>query len=335
MLGTYLWLRVSVAALVFLPCLAVAESTVESCLQAALRDATDETTVGELRQSCQSSADHSDGEPTSRGTDFETGSIRQRIEFEDRAEKTAFAFTPHFPNYIAYSAVDEPNQAPFAELVGVPDPVEDNEAVFQISIKAPVWRDMWGTELSTYFAYTAKSWWQVANDDFSNPFRETNYQPELFVRSEKPRQILGASLEGWSVGLAHESNGREELLSRSWNRVIARGGLQLTDDLSLFAQTWYRIPDDEEEDENPNEYRFLGYGDMRLIWAPNRSTWTAMVRPGTEETSFELTWSYPLSRAFRLYAAYFNGYGESLIDYDAKIERISIGIALNDFLGRP
>ena len=57
-----------------------------------------------------------------------------------------------------------------------------------------------------------------------------------------------------------------------------------------------------------------------------------MVRPGTEDTGFELTWSYPISKVFRVYAQYFNGTGESLIDYDYDMERISIGIALNDYL---
>ena len=59
-----------------------------------------------------------------------------------------------------------------------------------------------------------------------------------------------------------------------------------------------------------------------------------MLRPGTQEGGFELTWSYPLTRAFRAYAQYWNGYGESLIDYDARIERFGIGIALNDWLQR-
>ena len=81
-------------------------------------------------------------------------------------------------------------------------------------------------------------------------------------------------------------------------------------------------------------YKYLGYGDLRAVWTPNRNTITAMVRPGTKDTGFELTWSYPISRVFRIYAQYYNGTGESLIDYDYDIERIGIGIAMNDYLQR-
>jgi phospholipase A1 len=56
------------------------------------------------------------------------------------------------------------------------------------------------------------------------------------------------------------------------------------------------------------------------------------LRQGTDKGALELTWSYPLSNFLRVYAAYFNGYGESLLDYDQRIERIGIGFALNDYL---
>jgi phospholipase A1 len=50
---------------------------------------------------------------------------------------------------------------------------------------------------------------------------------------------------------------------------------------------------------------------------------------GYRENGMELTWSYPLSRALRVYAQYWIGFGESPLDYDARIE--CIGIALNDW----
>ncbi|MEL6300475.1 MAG: phospholipase A [Pseudomonadota bacterium] len=313
--------------------LANADESVNDCLLQAIDAASNQTTVGELRAACEDNGDPMRGDESAAGnlTVFEQGTLRERIAVESAMEDSGFSITPHFPNFIQYSSFD-PNQAPFESITGLPDTVEDQEALFQVSFKAPVWRDMFGTDLSTYFAYTSRSWWQVANDNFSSPFRETNYMPEIFVRSVERRNVFGQTLEGWSFGFVHESNGREQALSRSWNRAMTRFGLQLTDDLSLLGQVWYRIPDDEDEDDNPNEYRFYGYGDLRAVWTPNKHTFTAFVRPGTEETSFELTWSYPINRVFRVYAGYYNGYGESLLDFDVKTERYSLGIALNDFL---
>ena len=123
-------------------------------------------------------------------------------------------------------------------------------------------------------------------------------------------------------------------MSRSWNRIIGRAGIELNDNLALLTRLWYRIPEDDDDDDNPFEYKYLGYGDIRAIWTPNRHTVTAMVRPGTVHTSFELTWSHPINNVFRIYAQYYNGYGESLVDYDYDNERFGIGIAMNDFLQR-
>ncbi|MEM7612912.1 MAG: phospholipase A [Pseudomonadota bacterium] len=303
------------------------------CLLRQVHQSSSETTIGEIRAACEREREDN---PTVSDvgetlTEFERGTLRERISAETSLENSGFSITPHFPNFIQYSTF-EANQAPFESISGIPNGVEDQEAVFQVSFKAPVWRRMLGTDLSTYFAYTSRSWWQVANDNFSSPFRETNYMPEVFVRSVKQRNVLGLSLEGWSLGFVHESNGREQALSRSWNRVMGRFGLQLTDDVSLLGQVWYRIPDDDDEDDNPREYRFYGYGDVRAVWTPGKHTLTALARPGTQETSFELTWSYPINRVFRVYAGYYNGYGESLLDYDFDTERVSVGIALNDFL---
>lgn len=322
---------VLIGAMFSLP--AVADPEFERCLMRRLKLAAADVTVGELRATCEAeSQDEKGAEKQSAVVPvFESGAMRERLQLETDAENSPFIFTPHFPNYIGYSSF-EANQAPFTALTGINDTVEDHEAVFQISFKAPIWRNMFGTELNTYFAYTSKSWWQVANDDFSSPFRETNYMPELFVRDVKGLNVLGLDVVGWTLGVVHESNGREQGLSRSWNRVVGRAGIQLSDDISLFTQLWYRIPDDE--DDNPNEYRFYGYGDVRAVWTPNRDTFTAMLRPGTDKTSYELTWSRPISRVFRLYASYYNGYGENLLDYDFNMRRFTIGVALNDFVSR-
>ena len=60
-----------------------------------------------------------------------------------------------------------------------------------------------------------------------------------------------------------------------------------------------------------------------------------MLRPGTQENAVEMTWSYPITKTLRIYTQYFNGYGESLLDYNVRTERIGIGIAINDIVQRP
>ena len=329
-------LRVTASIVLFGLLLAVdvfAQSTNQSCFLQVLADADDSTTVGELRALCRDRPPDQATAPAAKQVPvYEQSAIAVRLAYEESGKDRPFVITAHQPNYLLGSTWSDPNLDPFLELE--PDAqLEDNEMMFQLSIKAPIWQNMFGSDIDGYFGYTTKSYWQLFNDDFSAPFRETNYQPELFVRkTNKLDSTFG--IFGWDLGINHESNGRAEPLSRSWNRVMGRFGLQLSNNFTLATRVWYRIPEDEEDDNNPNMYRYYGYGDVRAIWTPNRNTFTALARPGTKEFSYELTWSYPISRVFRVYALYYNGYGESLLDYDTKSERFAIGIALNDFLIR-
>ena len=320
-----------IVLVLFAPAIVFAQSMNQSCFLQALADADDSTTVGDLRALCREQQTADVPAPdTELVPAYERSAIEERLASEEVGKDRPFIFTAHQPNYILASTYD-PNVAPFLPI----DPtaiLKDTEMMFQLSIKAPIWQNILGSNIDGYFGYTTKSYWQLFNDDFSAPFRETNYQPELFLRSVSKHKILGVDIFGWDLGLNHESNGRAEPLSRSWNRVMGRAGLQLTDDLAVAARAWWRIPEDEEDDNNPRMYQYYGYGDVRAIWTPNRNTVTALLRPGTKEFSYEVTWSYPISSIFRIYALYYNGYGESLIDYDFKSERFAIGIALNDFL---
>ena len=303
------------------------------CYLDALERAEPSDTVAEIRAQCagtgQATAAVDEQVPLKK--EEPVASFSQQIAAERQSLDRSYSLTPHLPNYLlAYSLRNDPNRP---EVTGEEGRLQKQEAVLQISVKFPLWRRMLGTENDLLFGYTSKSWFQAYNSALSKPFRETNYEPEIFWRHYGGTKLpLGVQIAGWDLGYNHQSNGRSEPLSRSWDRLMGRMALDVTPNLSLALRAWYRFPEDAEDDDNPDIHQYLGYGDVRAIWTPNRNTFTAMFRPGTRENGFELTWSYPITKHFRLYALYYNGYGESLIDYDQKVERLGIGFTINDFL---
>ena len=307
-------------------------SAIQECLLKQLESAKREMTVGELRDNCEKTVK----QVLNGKTEQQAGPMTpvQDRMFNDKVNaERSYIISTFKPNYFIGTYSDKPNDAPFRPLNDGRDILDNEEAKFQVSIKAPFWRNIRGSNVDLIGAYTSTSWWQINNDDISSAFRETNYEPEIFLRRYGGPELFGGQVAALDLGLNHQSNGRSDPLSRSWNRIMGRAYLDF-DDWAVALRAWYRIPDDEVDDDNPNEYRYLGYGDVLVAWAPNKHTFTAMVRPGTEEFGTEFTWSYPINKVFRVYAQYWNGYGESLLDYDQRVQRIGIGIALNDYIQR-
>ncbi|MFV0278431.1 MAG: phospholipase A [Parahaliea sp.] len=311
-----------------------ANTPFEACLLAGLATGDPATTIEQLRAACeQADSQLSSVAVAADKSGSSDNTIARRMDIELESRKRGYTMTAHNPNYILpFTHNTEPNEAPFLKLDSEAE-VDENEAMIQVSVKFPVAIDLWDSNTDLMVAYTNRAWWQVYNDEFSKPFRETNYLPELFLRhynlEEKPKWYEPQMLD---FGYIHQSNGRDEPLSRSWDRLLASAYFQLNPNLALALRTWYRLPENDDDDELAGEYRYLGYGDARAVYTHNKHTLSMMVRPGTEETSFEATWSYPIVNHIRLMLYYFNGYGESLLDYDAKSERFGIGFAINDYL---
>ncbi|MCP4001943.1 MAG: phospholipase A [Gammaproteobacteria bacterium] len=308
-------------------------SPMEKCLLESIKTAAPDTAVSKLQSECKKDITKiTHGMPQDTKNELMTP-IQEQMLADQITYERSFAISPFQPNYFIASHNSDPNEAPFEASTGNDVSLDKEEAEFQISIKAPLWRNMFGSNNDLMAAYTQKSWLQKNNDDISNTFRETNYQPEIFLRHYGGPEIFGGQTRVMDIGFNHESNGHTGDLSRSWDRVIGRMLLDY-DSVAVDLRAWYRIPENDADDENPHMHRYYGYGDVRVSYAPNKNTFSAMLRPGTEENGLELTWSYPLNKSFRLYAQYWNGYGESLIDYDVRVKRIGIGIALNDWLQR-
>ena len=232
---------------------------------------------------------------------------------------------------------DNVNEEPFIalfEALGQPDQeLDSTEARFQISFKARLWASedrQWGA----WAAYTQQSQWQVYNSEISRPFRETNYMPELILSYRPDVAFGGFHWRLLNVGFNHQSNGRSDILSRSWNRIFAEFGIE-RDNFALLIKPWYRIEEDDEDDDNPDITDYYGYGDITAIYKWRDHSFTLMGRGNfnTGKGAAQFTWTSPrILGGVRGYAQVFSGYGDSLIDYNWNQTAVGVGIALNDLL---
>lgn len=204
------------------------------------------------------------------------------------------------------------------------------EINFQVSVKVRL------LNRNLYFAYTQQSFWQAYNQKNSSPFRETNYNPEFFYRFVSISKLFPGF--GMDAGVEHESNGQALPLSRSWNRLYVKPFVLRSNDL-ITMKLWYRIPEkdktsplDPEGDDNPDITDYLGYGEVHYLRRFRKQDrlqimLRANIAEGHGATSLSYAWpSDSKDMYYRLSA--WNGYGESLIDYNHSITRIGIGVIL-------
>ena len=262
----------------------------------------------------------------------ELSALDRRIQIERKTRFQSFVLTPHKPNYILPITYNKnPNNAPVD--VAKDGELDKNEIKFQLSVKFPIVENLFGEQGSIQFAYTNLSFWQAYNEQSSSPFRETVHEPELFLIFENDWKLLGFKNRLIQLGIVHQSNGQSGSESRSWNRVYADFIFQ-KDNYYLSFRPWHRIKE-TKTDDNPDIEKFLGHGEFRAAYAGNKHTLSIMLRNNFHNSNYgalEINWSFPMSRRAKWFIQYFNGYGESLIDYNARVNRIGIGIALTDWL---
>ncbi len=245
-------------------------------------------------------------------------------------KKTFFLPISHIfdPNQNLYSALESQEPASRGSLYN------NIEAEFQISFFVPVARQLFHTNWDILAAYTHRSWWQIYNNSWSRPFRETNHAPELFFRNlqKDPLHIMGLTLISFDLGIIHESNGQTQALSRSWDRVFARAHMN-TETFSLILSTWFRLPEERNLDDNPNIQVFRGYGEIEA--SKSFGNWALDGRlPIARKTGIEVSASYPFNDRFRFLMLAFHGYGQSLIEYDIRSTRVGIGFSMDNYINQ-
>lgn len=268
------------------------------------------------------------------------GLISRRVQRERDTAFNPYVLTAHKHNFVlpvSYSTgvneeIYKENNVPLREGL------QPAEVKFQISLKTRLnEEDLFYPRDSLSLGITLEAWWQLYSSDLSSPFRETNYQPEIFYLAPLQWTPLGGNT--WLLtGFEHQSNGQVPGLSRSWNRLYA----SLIFEKGNFVASirpWYRLPEkskknpgDAEGDDNPDIIDFMGHGEISLGWR-NTDYEFALTTRGNTSTghgAIKLGLTFPMFAKFKGFVQFFSGYGDSLIDYDHYQQRLGLGVALTN-----
>ncbi|WP_168734279.1 phospholipase A [Pseudothauera nasutitermitis] len=266
-----------------------------------------------------------------------TSPLQARWELTADTDRGTFGLRPHRQNYVVYKSTNRVNDHPFRPLLdmapGEDQRLDSNELGFQLSFKTKLLGNLGGTGSNLWFGYTQQSNWQVFNGAISRPFRETNYEPEVVWVAPLSHKIGGLQLRYAGLGYVHQSNGRSDPLSRSWDRMFVEVGAEVGD-LALWFRPWWRLPESRSRDDNPDIEDYIGRGELVGVYRHGQHQYSVKLRSTFKNSrgSVEADWSFPVAGQLRGYVRLFSGYGESLIDYNWRQTSLGIGLILTDRL---
>ncbi|MBX9806195.1 MAG: phospholipase A [Flavobacteriaceae bacterium] len=258
-------------------------------------------------------------------------------ELEPDTQKGTFLLSKYKPIYVLpFRYTSKPNELPYNSGTEVVSDkyvhIDDLETKFQLSFKVKLAQDILFGKADLWMAYTQKSYWQIYNTEFSRPFRETNYEPEIILNFPANFKIFGLDGKMFGVSFNHQSNGRTQTLTRSWNRIIGFAAFE-EKNWSFVVRAWYAF----QLNENPDIKEYTGRADATFVYLLNKNIITLhgqhSLRTGLlNHGQIQVDWGFPIKGNLRGHFQFFDGYGDTMIDYNYKQTVFGIGVSFAEFL---
>jgi outer membrane phospholipase A len=232
------------------------------------------------------------------------------------------AFSPYEPNYFSLGS-DGPTNAKFQ--------VSMKFRLFNPETKTPFLEKL-------YLAYSQTSIWAIGSS--SAPFYDSSYRPSAFFLDEDVAQwpFRKWSRLGFQGGFEHESNGKDGLSSRSINIAYVRPTFTLPFAQNYFVSVGPKIYGYLEKGDNRDIADYRGYADLLVkVGETDGVQLATTLRKGMARDPYSMQFdlSIPLNTGKLgnlggyLHLQYFEGYGESLIDYNRKVHsQVRIGLMI-------
>jgi outer membrane phospholipase A len=181
----------------------------------------------------------------------------------------------------------------------------------------------WGSALTgLHFGYTQNSIWDLTAN--SKPFRDTTYKPSFFYQWGPYREIGSPHAFSLQAGYEHQSNGKEGAASRSIDTLFAKPAWRWEVDGNTHFAAALKLFGYLDKTDNPDIADYRGYSLLNLRYG-NDDGWLLSTDLNPRHRGYaQLDLSYRLKRVLFsdaggfLHFQYFNGYGESLLDYNLR-----------------
>jgi len=206
------------------------------------------------------------------------------------------------------------------------------DALFQISIRQRLTKSRLPFDTFLYLTYTQKSFWDVYAD--SAPFRDNNYNPALGIGKYiiHDNKFKGTAF----LQIEHESNGKGGEESRSWNMISFSTKYFFNLQLTLGLEVWIPLVDGEE---NKDLIDHRGIGTFSLNYITKDAKWWLSAdltpRKGWGNINTVMTAGFKVSKNANqyIYARFYDGKGDSLLDYDKYSMNIRLGFCIKPDFG--
>ncbi|MFT4073293.1 MAG: phospholipase A [Dysgonamonadaceae bacterium] len=214
-------------------------------------------------------------------------------------------------------------------------PTSDNsDAKFQVSIRHRLTKSMLPFKTYLFLTYTQNAIWDVFKNSF--PFRDLNYNPTIGFGKAliSKNRFLGTFL----FQFEHESNGKDGVDSRSWNKISFTGNIIFDRNWTFYAKAWIPLVDGVN---NQDLTKYKGWAYLGGEYRSNDAKyWFNMLinKRSVDNLSANITLSLAI-KLFKdanqyLFAEFYNGYGENLLDYKVYRQRLRVGFVIKPDINR-
>jgi phospholipase A1 len=204
----------------------------------------------------------------------------------------------------------------------------NSDVKFQVSVSQRLTKSILPFHSYLFLMYSQKCMWNVFEN--SMPMRDLNFNPGIGI--SRLVFLKGRLIGKEMILLEHESNGRDKLASRSWNKISFIGCVFIDPTFMVHAKYWIPIVDGQN---NKDILRYSGIYQTGFQLTSHDNRWV-LTTTLIKRKGWNLNFNTQIEMGYRLFKndnqflflQYYNGYGENLLDYNQFHSRLRIGLLI-------